>query len=184
MDKLRRYRPTYSWAVAKVGGDIPWEVMGGIHKRESELDRKPAWIGGAFKMDMGGGSSATEFQRRLRDEERRVARKYGYRVGARVQDDFRFAALCAAEHLKAKLRGNLVGLWGLRRDVLADAVWGYNGRVGGSWRRSAYVMNDPRRGVCLEMRWRHDRERVYYVRDTRPGVMVLFREIESSTVFN
>lgn len=124
-------------------------------------------------LDPGPADNPGEMRKRIRAWELRVARLYG--VGGKtptVQEHFGFSCLVAADFLKRKFRTG---------HGLEDAVWGYNGRA--AWQAgpkfSAYVSSDPKLGTKLEVWYRRtDGTKVRYV-DTRPGVMVLYREIEN-----
>jgi hypothetical protein len=92
----------------------------------------------------------------------------------RSSRNFRFAVLAGAHHLKEKARCDL-SKW----HCASDAAWGYNGRA--SWQKSdkesAYVWSDPKNGYPLKMKFRgSDGQFVEYV-DTRPGAMVVYREL-------
>ena len=167
---IRSHWADYTYAQNAVG--VPAAALAAIHYRESGLG--PGWyskargkyvhnVGGPFMLDLGGGA---DFKQRIRDYERKVAKLYGYWAGAHVSHDFRFACLVAAHELKTKSRGR----------GLADALWGYNGRMV-PLAESSYVWNDPARGKQMEfvatgMRFE----------DTRPGVMVVYKELV--TLFN
>jgi hypothetical protein len=154
-------------------------AVAAIHYRESGFEREANNAGGALMMDQGGATRG-EFIRRIRDEEKRVARRYCLWTAPRVRDDFRFACLCAADELRGKLRGRIWLRSGkVDEEVLADAFWGYNGRTKRvpSWRRSSYVNNDPLRGRRYEARWRHKKGEIYYCLDTRPGALTIYREL-------
>jgi hypothetical protein len=175
---IREYWPQYSYAAKKAG--IPVSILPAIHYRESDLHL--GWwskkqqklirnIGGPFMLDLGPHDNPPEFDRRIRQHEAKMAALYGYRSGAKVSHDFKFAALVAAHELKGKFR-----CYG----CLADAVWGYNGRAGwhgGNHLRSSYVWSDPKRGHVLEMRYRRKDGTWVTYPDARPGVMVIHAEI-------
>jgi hypothetical protein len=163
----------YSFAAKTVG--IPVAILPAIHLRESELragvysvrlDKVVRNAGGPFMLDRGGDGSIA-FLDRIRAYEEKVFKLYKYpgSVAPRVRRDFRFAALVAAHELKAKMRGR----------GLADAVWGYNGRVG-EFALSAYVWNDPRAGKRLLLK-RSRFGKPFEGPDERPGVMTVYREI-------
>lgn len=165
INTIRSHWADYTYAQNVVG--VPAAALAAIHYRESGLGigwyskarRKHVRnLGGPFMLDPGGGD---EFKARIREYERKVARLYGYRDGSRVSHDFRFACLVAAHELKTKNRGR----------GLADALWGYNGRMV-PLHESSYVWNDPARGkkmtfVATGLRFE----------DGRPGVMVVYKEL-------
>jgi hypothetical protein len=170
-DHIRSNWQDYAWAENRVG--LPNGTLACIHFREAGLKRTSN-IGGPFMLDLGPLDNPKEFARRIRAHEAKIAKKYGYRSGARVSADFRFAALVAADELKSKARKTVAP-----NDRLADALWGYNGRA--SWyqtfKDSPYVWNDPKRGIHLVKKYRKpDGEMVEFV-DSRPGAMVIFQEI-------
>jgi len=173
---VERNFPDYERAALFTG--IPWQALAAIHYRESNLSRDCRNIGGPFMLDRGG--DRVEFDARVRKEELRVARAYSYiNLHARVRGDFRFACLVAADELKVKSRGWLRKIIGINGWVLADAMWGYNGRAKScrSWRDSAYVSNDPASGRVKTMRWQHNAETVMYVDDVRPGAYIIYLEL-------
>lgn len=171
-------RPDYEWAACRAG--VPWQAIAAIHYREKTFLREATNWGGPMMMDMGGQGRA-EFITRIRAEEKRVARKYCLWTSPRVRDDFRFACLCQADELRNKVRGRL-WLRNGRVDeaILADALWGVNGRAAWhrTWKRSAYVNNDPAHGRQLTFKWRHKVNEIWYFKDTRPGALVVYRELK------
>jgi len=162
---VRSHWADYQYAQRVVG--VPAEVLAAIHYRESGLGpghyskahkKYIHNVGGPFMLDPGGGA---DFKPRIRAYEHKVANLYGYPVGARVSHDFRFACLVAAHELKTKSRGR----------GLADALWGYNGRMV-PLAESSYVWNDPARGRQMTFTATGLR-----FKDTRPGVMVVYKEL-------
>ncbi len=179
---IRQNWPDYEYAAKRTG--VPAAMLAAIHKRESDLYK--GWyslaqrkviknIGGPFMLDLG----PHDFERRIREHEAMIARAYNYPLGAKISHDFRFAVLVAAHHVKAKAKCPSV------ENCLADAVWGYNGRA--SWHVdndgnisnsvSPYVWNDPLRGIRFKMRYRRKDGTVREYLDTRPGVMILYKEV-------
>ena len=128
-------------------------------------------------LDFGPQSDPTEFAKRVRAYERKIHGLYGLGGDVpRVSGDFSFAALCAAHHLKEKTRGDLS-----RSVVLADAMWGYNGRAkwNGGFRGSAYVWSDPLNGKTYKFTYRKDDGQLTGFLDERPGTMVIYRELQA-----
>jgi len=184
---LRENWPHYQAAAevtALTGGPA---ILAAIHYREAGLHRGyysyrrkllVKNIGGPFMLDPGPEDDETEMRRRIRAWEVRVHGHYGGDGKApNVRDDFGFACLVAADHLRRNLRPG---------KGLEDAVWGYNGRAawhvgkpGGkrSWKLSPYVSSDPRGGTRLEVRYRQSDGAEVRFQDGRPGVMVIYREI-------
>lgn len=171
---IQNNRPEYEWAAGCAG--VPWQALAAIHVRESDLVRIPGCIGGAFMLDCGG--KGNEFDQRIRSREEWIVRKYQY-LGPgpsiyepafgrhySVEDNFRFACLVAADELR-----------GVDEDVLADALWGYNGRY------SACVANNPKRDWVLEVRYTDRGGNLHSYQDGRPGTLVLYREIVSCSLF-
>lgn len=156
-----------------------------IHYREATL-HKGHWskkkggliknVGGPFMLDFGPRNDPSEFAKRIRAYERKIHRLYGLNGDVpRVSQDFNFAALCAAHHLKEKAR------WDLARSVvLADAMWGYNGRAkwNGGFKNSAYVWSDPLNGKSYKFTYRKDDGQLAEFIDERPGTMVIYRELQ------
>lgn len=183
--RARACLPAYRWAARQAG--VPVFALAAVHYRESDFRegllsvrtrRTASSPGGAFMLDRGGKTRAA-FRANVRVYEQQVARRFGIWPAPRVRDDFRFACLVAAAELREKARGPLWDRAGrVRREVLADALWGYNGRYRAqrTWRRSAYVANDPRRGVRLRIRVRMDGGLMTY-RDPRPGALVVYDEL-------
>ena len=181
ISKIAANRPDYEYGAVRAG--IPWLALAAIHVRESNLKRIPGNIGGAMMLDLGG-KTGSEFERRIRSHEEKMARKYGYRYGASVEDDFRFSCLVAADEFRSKIRGKLYMWTGeVDEDVLANALWYYNGHAQKSWRYSPCVANNPQRGWVLEVRWKDKKGMVHSYMDTRPGTLVLWRELQSCTAF-
>jgi len=171
----------YEWAARKAG--IPSLILPAIHYREcqlfpgwysSKLERPIKNIGGPFMLDFGPLNNGTEFKRRIGEYEKKVFKIYfGEGKAPKVSEDFRFAALCAAHHLKEKLRSDV---W--TTESLIDAVWGYNGRA--KWStldESAYVFSDPMNGKQLTLIYKTSRGNKIYLPDKRPGVMIIYKEI-------
>lgn len=190
---IREYWPDYEYAAQRTG--VPAAMLAAIHKRESDLYK--GWfslsqrkvvknVGGPFMLDLGPANDALEFERRVRQHEAMIWRAYDYptKKPPRISHDFRFAVLVAAHHMKGKARCGLESEY-----CLAEASWGYNGRaawhVNGDGEKShtvsPYVWNDPLKGVRLKMRYKRRNGEVREYLDTRPGVMVLYREIKAFT---
>ncbi len=134
-------------------------------------------------LDYGPINDHVEFARRIRSHEVKVFKLYGG-VGKipKISHNFKFACLVAAHHMVLKSRCSIQ-----IHECLADAFWGYNGRA--SWhvlekgdkpshQNSAYVWSDPRGGVSLPMQYRDKHKRIVRFMDTRPGVMVIYKELE------
>ena len=159
---MDEYRVAAEW----IG--VPVLALPAIHYIEANLERTRN-VGGAFMLDRGGDGT-TMFDKNIRDYERIVAKRLNISPVPKVSRDFWFAATCAAYELREKRRGRG---WG--RDVLADAMWGYNGRPKShrTWRDSAYVWNDPKRGRRI---WVCGRTKTYLCE--RPGAIVIYDEIK------
>lgn len=185
LEKIRKCLPYYLYGEQVVG--TPWQVLACLHYRESDVRVLP-WVGGPYKMDRGGHRA--EFEKRIRKHERYIARKYGYDESATIKRDFWFASICAAhdyrEHARRRKLTDLKGLFFIYR--VADGLWGYNGRsryhtASGqpdgtqSWKTSPFVSNDPKRKKIYIMRFKNRSGRVVTYPDTRPGALVIFREI-------
>lgn len=129
-------------------------------------------------LDRGPLNDPPEFARRIRAYERKVAAFYHVPV-SKVSQDFNFAALVAAHELRQKCRC----LAPLSSDeCITDAVWGYNGRASwhqGDHRQSPYVWNDPKNGRSMPNRYKKKDGTVVEFLDTRPGVMVIYRELKA-----
>lgn len=178
---IKEYWPDYEYAAKLVG--VPVCALAAIHYRESSLykgryssRRKKVVknIGGPFMLDLGPRDDAEEFIRRIRAHEKKMNRIYcGYEKAPKISHDFRFAAIVAAHELKSKLR---CSQWNL--DCMADALWGYNGRA--TWCKmteSPYLWSNPKAETKLISRYKkRDGTLVKYL-DTRPGVMILYKEI-------
>ncbi len=123
-------------------------------------------------LDCGG--TGDEFIRRIRAYEKNVYTIYKLKGPIpKVSHNFRFACLVAAHELKTKLRGK-VWTW----DSMADAVWGYNGRA--SWCKqseSPYLWSDPKKGTKLISRYKNSKGKIIKYVDTRPGVMIIYKEL-------
>lgn len=94
----------------------------------------------------------------------------------KVSHVFRFAALVAAYHIRNHLKCNA---W--TSECLEDAVWGYNGRA--SWcsqSESPYLYSDPKNDVHLTMRYKKSNGEIVKYTDTRPGVMVIYKELSET----
>lgn len=190
----------YTHAEEIVG--VPALLLAAIHYRESNLHkgyyskkRKKVVknIGGPFMLDLGPLNDGAEFIKRIRWYEKMLFRLYEGRGSApKVSHNFSFAVLIAAHHLKLKSHdpittGECTALLTGKDDCLfetsecvAYAVWGYNGRA--SWhkadhRNSSYVWNDPKNGKVLMMRYRKKDGTLKEFLDTRPGVMIIYREL-------
>lgn len=127
-------------------------------------------------LDLGPLNDGPEFERRIREYEKKVYNTYvGYSGKVpKVSHTFRFAALVAAYHIRNHLKCNS---WD--NGCLEDAVWGYNGRA--SWCKqseSAYLWSDPKNGVNLTMRYKKSSGEIVKYTDTRPGVMVIYKELQ------
>lgn len=156
------------WAHYKYAANItgiPVEILPALHYREHQL-KNTGNIGGPFMLDRGG--SGKEFAKRIRAYEKMVWAHYGGKGPApMVRNSFKFAALVAAHEFKTKDRG--LGL--------ADAAWGYNGRIYGEACNSPYVWNDPKAGRVLRVWYRRADGEVVEYNDTRPGVMLIYHEL-------
>jgi len=184
---IRRYWPVYRDAAAQVG--IPVMMLPAVHARESDFrtargDRnghRPVHnMGGPFMMDRGADGERDEFDRRIRSYEIAIGTRYGCVPVPRVRDDLSFACLCAAAELRDKSRGPFWDATGrVDREVVADALWGYNGRSSrhGTWMRSPYVFNHPKKGRRFLMRITA-RHGVSEYLDSRPGTLILYMELE------
>lgn len=166
----------YHWATTVC--DIPVETLIAVHYRESGLHR--GWysfkrkavvknLGGPFMLDCGG-EGTTEFETRIRYYEQKIANKYSFKGDTRVSHNFAFACLVAADMMKSKARYGL----GTEEGV-ADAFWGYNGRVRGSYLNSAYVCSDPKRGKIMHFNFQRRTKA-----DVNPGCLTLWRELKQS----
>lgn len=174
--KIEENYPAYAWALEQC--DVPIEMLIAIHYRESGLHkghysfaRKKVIknLGGAFMLDCGG-EGTEEFEQNIRNEERKVAKQYNYKGDTRVSHNFKFACLVAASEFLEKAR------YGLDTDEgVADAFWGYNGRVRDSYLKSAYVSSDPLRGRVMDFTFRGKR-----IIDINPGCMALWKELKDS----
>ena len=196
---IRKNWSDYRYAAKKVG--VPVLALVAIHYREADLykgyyskkkKRVIRNVGGPFMLDLGPLNNHAEFARRIRKHEKKVYLKYLFKGGEtrypKVSHNFRFAAVVAAHHLDMKARCGLfipsvwgpVGDMGADKECLADALWGYNGRAGwhkGEHQNSSYVWSDPKRGVFLKMRYTKKDGTVKEFIDTRPGVMVIYKEL-------
>ena len=172
--RIKRLWPDYAYAAKKVG--LPVEILPAIHIRESNLMVVGKNIGGPFMLDLGPRKGGPEFDRRIREYEKKIAALYEYPQGARVDRQFRFAVLVAAHELNGKAK-----CWDVRGECLIDAVWGYNGRAGwhrGYHRSSPYVWNNPKGGLTMMNHYRKKDGLRYTYKDLRPGVMPLYYEIK------
>lgn len=191
--RVRSWMPQYQ-AAADLA-EVPVLALPAMHYRESDLMEtwkvrpEDTWIdfhrrkvpyrnmGGPFMMDQGADGDRVRFDENIRAFERTVAAWFGIAPVPRVRDDFPFSCLCAAYELHEKARGKLFDRRGrVDTDVLAEAFWGYNGRLParGTWKRSAYVVNDPKRGRQFVIRVGGA---TGYL-DSRPGTLIVYRELE------
>lgn len=188
---VRGLRGAYEAAVKLVGG-LPWQALAAIHYRENEFALRSTTPGGPFQLDPGG--EGPDLRRRIEAYEDLVRKAYGIDGGS-IETDLAFAALVAAHELRGKIRTELTRDEIADGDVLADALWGYNGRApfhtstgtaddkDWSWRWSPYVANDPKRGVVLRLRGTIPDASVPGGRraidrpDGRPGAFVVYREL-------
>ncbi len=173
---IREHWGDYFWAASMAR--VPVALLPAIHYRESELStgwwsprrhKVIAIVGGPFGLDKGG-EGTPEFAKRIRAYEVKVFKFYGLHGEVpHVSRDFRFAALVAAHELRSKLR---------HPDCWTDAVWGYNGRSTRTpMKKNPYLFSDPARGVRLILRSPNRAGEMVSRPDTRPGVMVLYKEI-------
>ena len=173
----------YAYAEDKVG--IPVLLLAAIHYREADLHkgyysykRKKLIknIGGPFMLDLGPLNDNAEFVKRIRGHEKYIHTLYGgVTPTPKVSHDFKFAVLVAAHHLLVKSKCDLD-----TEECMAYAVWGYNGRPSwhkGDHKNSSYVWSDPKNGVSLMMRYRKKDGTIKEFTDTRPGVMVIYKEL-------
>ncbi len=173
------------WEDYKYGSEmtgVPILLLPAIHYRESGLysgwhsfkrNKTVRNTGGPFMLDCGG--SGEEFTKRIRAYEKHVYNLYCGNAPKipKVSDNFRFAALVAAHELKTKLRGK-VWTW----DAMADAAWGYNGRA--AWchqNESPYLWSDPKKGTKLISRYKNMKGEWIKYQDTRPGVLIIYKEL-------
>lgn len=173
----------YDYAAKKF--DIPVLILASIHYREAGLYR--GWyskkrkkliknVGGPFMLDLGPRNDPAEFARRIRKHEKFIHKYMGGSGSVpKISHDFRFSAIVAAYHLRIKTKCPLN-----RIDCLSDAVWGYNGRAAwhkGKHQNSSYVWSDPKNGKKMLMRFTKRDGTIKEFVDTRPGVMVIYKEL-------
>jgi len=191
LQAVRELRGAYETAVRIVGG-LPWQAIAAVHYREAEFAQRSTIPGGPFQLDPGG--TGQELQERIEAYVQAVRDKYGLLEGGTIDSDFWLAAVVAAHELRSKVRAEIAAGSVVDGEVLADALWGYNGRSRyhtasglpegeSSWRYSPYVSNDPKRGVVLRIRGTVPDATVQGGRrmidrpDPRPGAMIVYREL-------
>jgi len=195
MAKIKQFLPDYTWAANTVGGGIPPLALASIHYREAEFATTSKIPGGPFQFDPGG--SGKELSRRIWEYTVKVCKLYKTQA-MDLETNFNIAVLVAAHELKSKIRGSLLLVDGsVDEDVLADAIFGYNGRsknycekvqtgTGSEephWKWSPYVSSDPNNGVTLKLigtlpdeNSPGGRKHIETV-DGRAGALIIYREI-------
>jgi hypothetical protein len=192
LQAVRDLRSAYETAVRIVGG-LPWQAIAAVHFREAEFAQRSTIPGGPFQLDPGG--TGQELQERIEAYVAAVCKQYDvYPAPGGIETDFALAAVVAAHELRSKVRAEIAAGCLVDGEVLADALWGYNGRSKyhtasgqpdgeSSWRYSPYVSNDPKRGVVLRIRGTVPDATVQGGRrmidrpDPRPGAMIVYREL-------
>lgn len=196
--RVKQYLPEYTKACHTVNALIPPLALACIHYRESEFDTKSTIPGGPFQFDPGG-SGKGEVQKRIWDATVKICKKYGVKAED-IETTFSTACLVAAHELSSKIRGSIRSVDGtVDEDVLADALWGYNGRADChteafqtgqgseelSWQWSSYVAGDPQNGKTLKIRGTvpdanapNGRKLIEHP-DLRPGALIVYRELVS-----
>jgi hypothetical protein len=200
--KIKTHLPTYQRAcdLVKIGPTI---LMAGIHYREAEFAVTSRVPGGPFQLDPGGVGD--DLRVKIDAYVAKVCKTYGVPADgpAVIETDFFVACLVAAHELKDKIRPKPTDFSApvtLEGDVLANTVWGYNGKsrkhvpagvepdpkdafINRSWKYSPYVSNDPKNGSSIRMTGtmpdpNDPNKRISIDRvDTRPGVLAIVREL-------
>lgn len=196
ISRARLFIPTYQRALARVfnaDAIAHWPILAAIHYRENSLLDHSKRIGGAFQYD-GGGNGMEQRVANIRAKVSEVCTKLGMVIGD-IEQDFQLAAIVAAFELRGKQRIPIFVGRRVDENALADALWGYNGRSAfhtrdgahsseqsaSSWMFSPYVSNDPHRGIVYMLRGTEPGpagETLHVLKpDTRPGAMIVYREL-------
>lgn len=178
MKAVNRFKPHYLTAERKTG--VPWRLLAAMHYRENSLSVSAAQHGPFQLVDLRGNPARVAA----------YARAAGYPTNPvpNYETNFEFGCVCAALFVQDKMskearKPKLTPQSG--RDALAEAAFRYNGMSQAyanpatgrpDYRFSPYVSNDPKKGVVLTIR-----EGSVVVKDARPGVLAVIRDLGGET---